>query len=60
MQSQVTAGGIDVRDIDPEYMESKLIPVFILQVKLWMWTEIAEGLTYSGHGLLIYCRRMFI
>lgn len=26
MQSQVTAGGIDVRDIDPNTMESKLIP----------------------------------
>ncbi|NLM13004.1 MAG: NAD(P)/FAD-dependent oxidoreductase [Epulopiscium sp.] len=26
MQSQVTAGGIDVRDIDPNTMESKLVP----------------------------------
>lgn len=51
--AQVCAGGVNLDEINLNTMESRLVKIFTLQERYWMWTENAEATTCSGHFLRV-------
>lgn len=48
----ITQGGVNVKEINPSTMESKIVSNVFLQVKCWMWMQLQEDLIFRLHGQL--------
>lgn len=49
-QAQVTHGGMDTAEFDPNTLESRLVQGSSPAVRCWTWTVIAAAITSNGPG----------
>lgn len=56
----VTAGGVDVSQINPKTMESKLASGLYFAGEVWMWTDIPAVLTCKLLFLLVCSRNILL
>ena len=49
-KAEVTAGGVDMNEVDAKTLESKLSPGLFLRERFSMWTAVSVGLIFNGLG----------